>query len=185
MMFEWTNRTEVLAALARWPDIFGEEITNTLEKAALLLVGKTADLAPVGIGAGGNLANSIAAGRPVAVAGGWEITYGTTVEHAEAIEYGRTPGSAMPPVDEIARWVWLKGPQIGLQFDTEEQARGLAFVIARNIARRGFSSGPVTGDSGGTAWAMFRRAKTYMMNDIRQGWLDCQRRISLRCAMQG
>lgn len=180
-LIKWRNKSSVRAAVGRWPEIFEREIIAFLEVSALKLAGRTADLAPVGIGAGGNLANSIVAQRPAPIANGWQVHYGTSVEYAEVIEYGRTPGSAMPPVDELARWVWLKGPQLGFAFETEEEAAEIALNIARKIAKYGFASGPVPGVNGGTAWAMFRRAREEMYDEIRRDMLAMRRKIAAEC----
>lgn len=51
--------------------------------------------------------------------------------YAAVIEYGRTPGSKPPPVEPIARWAQRR---LRLPY---EQARGIAFAIARSIGRRG------------------------------------------------
>lgn len=51
--------------------------------------------------------------------------------YAAVIEYGRTPGSRPPPVEPIARWAQRR---LSLPY---EQARGIAFGIARSIGRRG------------------------------------------------
>jgi hypothetical protein len=64
------------------------------------------------------------------------------------IEEGRRAGSRMPPLQLIAEWVLRKG--IGRQYGPDQkgaakvsgaispaQARGIAFTIARAIARRG------------------------------------------------
>jgi hypothetical protein len=46
--------------------------------------------------------------------------------HAAVIEYGRRPGSRMPPVEAIRGWARRKG-----------LPKGVAFLIARSIARKG------------------------------------------------
>jgi hypothetical protein len=178
----WKNEAEIKRAVRRWLEIFAEEIVGTLEYVAEILVGKTADLTPVGTGGAGNLASSIGADRPTATSEGWIVAYGTTADHAEPIEYGRTPGSTMPPVEEITRWLWLKGPSLGFVFETEEEAEQIAFNIARKIAARGFTSGPVTGKSGGTAWAMFQRGQVQARSEVDEAFRACRERIARRCS---
>lgn len=51
--------------------------------------------------------------------------------HAPIIEAGRRKGAKMPPVGLIAEWVRRKG------IASREEAKGIGFVIARSIARRG------------------------------------------------
>ena len=66
-------------------------------------------------------------------------------EYAPAIEHGRKPGR-MPPVDAIKFWVIRK-----LQIP-EEKAEGVAWAIAKSIAKRGFSP---EGDVGPKGAKMF------------------------------
>jgi hypothetical protein len=54
----------------------------------------------------------------------------TSILYGEPVEYGRKPGK-MPPVDAIEYWVIRKGIAGG------DEARGVAFAIARAIGRRG------------------------------------------------
>lgn len=57
---------------------------------------------------------------------------------ASIIERGRRPGSRMPPIDKIAEWLEQKmRGQVKNRRDRAKQARGLAFVVARAIAKRG------------------------------------------------
>lgn len=53
--------------------------------------------------------------------------------YAAVIEYGRRPGSKPPPVEPIARWAQRR---LRLPY---EQAKGVAFAIARSIGRRGLT----------------------------------------------
>lgn len=46
--------------------------------------------------------------------------------HMLVMDEGRRPGAAMPPVEPLERWGWLALKQ-----------RGLGFVLARSIARKG------------------------------------------------
>ena len=48
-----------------------------------------------------------------------------TAEYASVMEWGRRPGSKMPPVTVIAEWLQRKGIEAS------------AFVVARSIGRRG------------------------------------------------
>lgn len=62
----------------------------------------------------------------------------STSPYASVIEWGRRPGARMPPVKAIAAWVARKGLVSGrTQSDREGAAAGLAFAIARKIARQG------------------------------------------------
>jgi hypothetical protein len=52
--------------------------------------------------------------------------------HAEVVNYGRTPGMTMPPVDALTNWVRRK-----LQISDEKEIRSTAFAIAKSIEQRG------------------------------------------------
>ena len=59
--------------------------------------------------------------------------------YAAVIDLGRRPGSKMPPVDAILNWVMHKklGGFKGKYASRRQAARGLAFAIARSIAKKG------------------------------------------------
>lgn len=56
---------------------------------------------------------------------------GSPLPYALVLEEGRRAGRRFPPPEPIARWVRRK---LGVP---EEKVRGVAFVVARKIARRG------------------------------------------------
>ena len=58
------------------------------------------------------------------------------------IEYGRRAGARFPPVAALIRWVRHKGLAKGVA-----DAHGLAFVIARKIAKKGIPPKPVMGNA--------------------------------------
>jgi hypothetical protein len=86
---------------------------------------------PSGIGQGGavNTGNYLRRWRAMRQANGASV-YNPT-PYAGVIELGRRPGSRMPPVGIIARWI-----QRRLSVSIEV-ARQSAFIIARAIAERG------------------------------------------------
>ena len=55
-------------------------------------------------------------------------------EYALTLEEGRTAGARMPPSDALVPWVTEK---LGVS-GTDKQIAGVAFVVARAIARHGF-----------------------------------------------
>lgn len=177
---DWTNKKQILGLLKKFPDIFEQESLFALNYVAEMAVAKTVEFAPVGSGDGGNLQSTIGHEAPWATAGGWVVEWGTPVEHAEVIEYGRSPGSAMPPVEEITAWVWAKRRVLGFDIEEEEDAVPIALNIARRIAARGFASGPVEGLNGGTAWAMFSRAVKELETEFEDAFNDCRNRIEGR-----
>lgn len=71
--------------------------------------------------------------------------------YASAVEFGRRAGQ-MPPVDQILAWVRRKGltdtfnirtrKRSARGADFEKRARGLAFIIARSIGRKGTKPAP-------------------------------------------
>lgn len=67
-------------------------------------------------------------------------TYGASVElvnratHAVFVEYGRRAGARQPPVSALIPWVMKK---FGVPY---KQARGIAFAVAKKIARRGIKA---------------------------------------------
>ena len=79
--------------------------------------------------------------------------------HAPIVEEGRRPGARMPPVDVIERWTRRKlsvahvpktGKHKGMPRRRKlraEEARGIAFVVARAIARRGLPAKHVLRDA--------------------------------------
>ena len=84
----------------------------------------------------GRLANSIATEEE---ASGLDYRVGTNLVYARAIEFGLPPGylRRMPPVDAIAGWVRRK---LGVR--DREEARSIAFAIARKIQRSGTEPQP-------------------------------------------
>lgn len=100
------------------------DIVNRLE--ALVVKGT-----PAGVSGEGGLRGSIA-GEVVTMGQEVRGTVGTPLEYGKVIEYGRRPGKAMPPVAPIALWARRK---LGV---SEEESRGVGFVIARKIAVEGF-----------------------------------------------
>jgi len=114
----------------------------------------------------GTLANSIQVQPVLSIdaTAGLSITGGieTGAPHAIVMEEGRRPGARMPPLQAIRRWVELKIRRGDMQMpadigdmstqlrsdagprtrrrrkrSTESRVKGLAFVIARSIARKG------------------------------------------------
>jgi hypothetical protein len=70
--------------------------------------------------------------------------------YAGIIERGRRPGARFPPKEAIVRWIQRKFGK------SEKQARAMAFVVRRAIARRGLKPRLVLGDSMRTITKQFR-----------------------------
>ena len=62
---------------------------------------------------------------------------GPSLNYGANVEFGRRAGAKMPPVDALLGWVVRHGLA-----RSPKQARGVAFAIARKIARRGIPPRP-------------------------------------------
>lgn len=62
---------------------------------------------------------------------GASVTLVNKAAHAVYVEMGRRAGARMPPVSALIPWVMKK---FGVPY---KQARGIAFAVAKKIARRG------------------------------------------------
>lgn len=65
---------------------------------------------------------------------GASITFINRAAHAVYVEYGRRAGARMPPVSALIPWVMKK---FGVPY---KRARGIAFAVAKKIARRGIKA---------------------------------------------
>jgi hypothetical protein len=136
---------QVIVSGGRLPDPTG--VVDPLMDAAMtetvmLLERETKRRTPVGVTEAlrGSIAGEVRYGqtadRGVLLGGvGTPMAYGAVVEH------GRKPGGKMPPIDALELWVrrkvWMDGGDGGRRRPTVQQARGIAFAIARKIAREG------------------------------------------------
>lgn len=146
----WENRDSVLAAWRRAPAIFREEFTNAVEGMAAILVGQVKERFPSNDGiSAGTVDQSAVMPSP----GGLIVQIGDSCAFGEVLELGRTPGSKPPPSKDLIPWVWSHRDYFDIE--TEAQAKGFAWVIARNIGRRGFKSAP---DGEGKGWGMYKKA---------------------------
>ncbi len=161
-MIDWTNKQEVLIGLDRWPDIFADGFRSILSALGELAASKAAELAPVGAGSSptGHLSNSIQSGEPYPYRTGWAVDFGTPAVYGAVIEYGRRPGSRMPPIQAIADWVWQTRHRFP-EVQDEDDARRIAYPIAKAIAKKGFANAP---DGPGKGWGMRRRGGEYAIS---------------------
>lgn len=186
MKIEFANKASILAAVKAVPDIFVEEFRLGLMVAGDLLVASVVEKTPVGGGSGpwGHLSNSIQAGEPFPTPRGYAVQIGTPAGYAEVIEAGRTPGGPMPPISAIAVWVWERQHLFGGDVKTKEDAKRLAYPIAKSIAKHGFKT---AAQGIGTGWAMFERALKEDNEQIMHMFAEMKRRIEVRAteAMNG
>lgn len=122
---------EQLRRLGQFEQVASRHLTTAMNQSVLTLVAEVRPLVPVGVSA--RLRNSIASevrneGR-LSIVG----VVGSTLKdevYPAVMEFGRKPGR-MPPPDALERWVHLK-----LRVPAEE-ARGVAFLVARKIGAHG------------------------------------------------
>ena len=113
------------------PELVVDEMTASVWEASLLVEREVRERTPVGVGGGGGLAGSIAAREPEVLADNVIGTVGTALRYAIPVEIGRRPGQRQPPLAPLADWAVQK---LGV---SHEEARGVAFAIARKIGKRG------------------------------------------------
>ncbi len=133
-MAGYTFRIEGLEALEKvfkaFPDVTDKHLREAMSQSTLRVVAEVKPLAPVGVS--GRLRNSIGSqitGTGAHITGHVGSTL-TSEVYPAVMEYGRRPGR-MPPPSALERWVHLV-----LGVPTEE-APGVAYTVARAIARRG------------------------------------------------
>lgn len=134
-------------------------LKHNLNVAGLLLEGEIQERTPVGVG--GTLRNSIAASGPRRRGKQWINRIGTPQVYGPIIEVGRRPNNRMPPLGPIKLWLRRKGRRVGFSWKTESELNGLAFVVARKIARKGFSHRP-------HGYRMFGRALYFSRRQLRR-----------------
>jgi hypothetical protein len=119
---------ETAASVDAYPQFVSQELNVAMEASLQFAEGQIAARTPVGVS--GNLRkglnHQILSPFPNLVG-----SVGSPQPYAPVMEEGRRPGAKMPPVDAIKIWVVRK---LGVP---PEEADGVAFVIARSIARKG------------------------------------------------
>ena len=117
---------DLARAFDELPKKLARGINRAMHKAVTVVQGRVVVHTPVFLG---NLRGSIftqVKGTPINVIG----TVATNLVYGAPVEFGRRPGR-MPPVDALEMWVRR---QLGVSGD---EARSVAFVVARAIGRRG------------------------------------------------
>jgi hypothetical protein len=111
------------------PDVVDDELYRAGLEAVLLVEREVKERTPSGVGGGAGLKGSIAgrATRP-GIDGAIGVV-GSPLNYAIPVELGTKPH--MPPVEPLADWARFK---LGL---SDQEARGVGFLIARKIAREG------------------------------------------------
>ena len=118
---------ETAASVDAYPQFVSQELNAAMGSALQLLEGQIASRTPVNTGQlRQSITHQILSPFPNLVG-----SAGSPQPYAPVMEEGRRPGAKMPPVDAIKLWVVRK---LGIP---PEEADGVAFVIARSIARKG------------------------------------------------
>jgi hypothetical protein len=108
-----------------------KELTTAMNQSVVTLESAIKPLVPV---YRGRLHGSIASEVKQEGVGSIVGKVGSTLkseEYPAVMEFGRKPGAAFPPIEPLMRWVHLV---LGVP---NEEARGVAFVVGRKIARKG------------------------------------------------
>jgi hypothetical protein len=129
-----------------------KELTTAMNQSVVTLESAIKPLAPV---YRGRLRGSIASEVKQEGVGSIVGKVGSTLKNEEypaVMEFGRTPGSKMPPLEPLIRWVHLKQiagnyrvkatktgkhTRVGTKDVQTAQDEQAAYVIARSIARKG------------------------------------------------
>ena len=131
MVVEMRGFEEQIAKLRASDQVINREGGRAMDLSVKTIERVAKPLTPVGVS--GRLRNSI--GSSVSISTSQIIgKVGSTLRgelYPSVIEGGRRPGAAMPPPDKLTRWVQLR-----LRVPAN-QARGVAFTVARSIARKG------------------------------------------------
>lgn len=124
---------EAVAELGRFDEVADKHLMKAMKQGTTTIVSEVRPLTPVFMGLLRNsIASEVIREGPGSIIG----KVGSTLkdeEYPAVMEYGRKPGATMPPPEKLERWVHLK---LGVP---EEKAHGVAFTVARAIARRGIA----------------------------------------------
>lgn len=153
-----TQLRQIQAQLARAPDVVRDELVAAMTEADLLLEREVKERTPK---AHGLLRESIIGTEHVGALG-VEGVVGSPLIYAAPVELGTKPH--FPPVDALVDWVKTQ-----LHITDEREARGVAFLVGRKIAR-----------SGTKGAFMFQKSFDAMRAQIDQIFAQAQARIVTR-----
>ena len=129
--YEIKGLDEQLARLKGYEKIADAELTKAMNQSTLTILAHVKPLVPVGVS--GQLRNSMSARVTSDGMGSVVGKVGSNLTnevYPSVMEHGRRPGK-MPPPSALERWVRLK-----MRVPAKD-VKGVAFVVARNIGRRG------------------------------------------------
>lgn len=123
-----TGIEAVQADIAAFPGILGRELTTAMESALQTTEREVAQRTPVNTGQlRSSITHSVLIPFPNLTG-----SVGTPLEYGITMEYGRKPGSRMPPVAAIAYWLYRK--KIVTDY---REIRSAAWAVAKSIAKKG------------------------------------------------
>ncbi len=122
---------EQLAKLERVDRIVTRHSTRAMQQSVVTVVSSVRPNVPVGVS--GKLRRSIVSkvSSTIRRVVGSVFSNLASEKYPSVMEFGRKPGSRMPPPSALERWVRLK---LGV---APGQVASVAFVVARSIARKG------------------------------------------------
>ena len=124
--FDFDELKTLQAQMASAPGVVSEEIDRAVTEADLMLEREIKDAWPVASGTSRASFTHVERVNGLAVEG----FVGSSLGYVQPVDLGTRPH--FPPVDALIDWVRQK-----LGIANERQARGVAFLIARKIARTG------------------------------------------------
>lgn len=158
---------ELRAAWAKAPEIVRHELTRAMWEAELIVQRATQERTPRGAYEALHGSLGVQAAQPPQISGETILgVVGTALPYAIPVELGTKPH--FPPVLSLVDWVIAK---LGVP---ESEAKGVAFLVARKIAR--------TGTKG---VGMFRKGWEASEPRVRRAFEDARRRIADRLAPGG
>lgn len=124
-------RITIVKPLLLFPERLRHAVVAVMHESMALLETAIRQRTPVGVGGQSGLRGSIA-GEVREYATTVQGIVSTPLRYGMPVEYGRRAGQAMPPVAALIPWV-----ERTITLKKGESAKGVAFAIARYMARHG------------------------------------------------
>jgi hypothetical protein len=128
--YQFNEVEQLREKFAGFDQAYAAESKSTMVATLSLVEQNVISRVPIAVGTLSQSITSRIMGEPTRLMG--EV--GSPLIYAPVMEFGRRPGSPMPPSDAIRTWIIRKG------IASSDQADGLAFVIARSIGRKGIKA---------------------------------------------
>lgn len=123
---DFAQLTQLEAQMASSPSVVEQELTAAVAEADLLIEREIKDAWPTASGLSRSSITHVETVAGLHVEG----FVGSTLNYVQPVDLGTRPH--FPPVEALIDWVRTK-----LGVASDKQARGIAFLIARKIARQG------------------------------------------------